>query len=210
MHQGGYVIIMTHPPSFFSNLPFFPLCFFNVISSPRHPLPLRAHTFIDILPPPTHSYPLLSTPISMFQNSCVSRLFDTVRCSFVRGKLPYFLPCAAHMKIRESSTLKFKTKKFSAKHHNNFSEALTFSSGRFQSISHAKRGVRCPKGIETRLNFHSARSGKTILRLCNFQLNFHLILSEAPIQPQKPILHYALCAPIQLIIISGSHPGSAR
>ena len=113
----------------------------------------------------------------------------------MRGKLPYFLPCAAHMKIRESSTLKFITKNFSAKHHNNFSEALTFSSGRFQSISHAKRGVRCPKGIETRLNFHSARSGKTILRLCKFQLNFHLILSEAP---------------IQLIIISGSQPGFAR
>ena len=55
------------------------------------------------------------------QNSCVSRLFDTDRCSFVRGKLPYFLPCAAHMKIRESSTLKFITKNFSAKHHNNFS-----------------------------------------------------------------------------------------
>ncbi len=90
---------------------------------------------------------------STFQNSCVSRLFDTDRCNFVRGNLPYFLPCAEHMKIRESSTLKFKTKKFSAKHHNNFSEALTFSSGRFQSISHAKRGVRCPKGIETRLNF---------------------------------------------------------
>ena len=46
--------------------------------------------------------------------SCVSRLFDTVRCGFVRGKLPYFLPCAAHMKIRESSTLKFITENFSA------------------------------------------------------------------------------------------------
>ena len=68
--------------------------------------------------------------------SCVSRLFDTVRCGFVRGKLPYFLPCAAHMKIRESSTLKFITENFSAKHHNNFS-------------------AQCS-------NFHSARSGKTI------------------------------------------------
>ncbi len=46
--------------------------------------------------------------------SCVSRLFDTVRCGFVRGKLPYFLPCAAHMKIREYSTLKFITENFSA------------------------------------------------------------------------------------------------
>ena len=70
------------------------------------------------------------------QNSCVSRLFDTDRCSFVRGKLPYFLPCAAHMKIRESSTLKFITKNFSAKHHYNFSAQ--------------------------RSDFHSARSGKTI------------------------------------------------
>ena len=58
------------------------------------------------------------------------------RCHFVRGKLPYFLPCAAHMKIRESSTLKFITKNFSAKHHNNFSAQ--------------------------RSDFHSARSGKTI------------------------------------------------
>ncbi len=69
------------------------------------------------------------------------------------------------MKIRESSTLKFITKNFSAKHHNNFSEALTFSSGRFQSISHAKRGVRCPKGIETRLNFR-CKPAKCALCFC--------------------------------------------
>ena len=96
----------------------------------------------------------------------------------MRGKLPYFLPCAAHMKIRESSTLKFITKNFSAKHHINFSEALTFSSGRFQSISHAKRGVRCPKGIETRLNFRRKPAKLSIVHyaLC-------IDLSEAPIQP---------------------------
>ena len=74
---------------------------------------------------------------------------------------------------------------FSAKHHNNFSEAQTFSSGRFQSISHAKRGVRCPKGIETRLNFHSVRSGKTIPRPCNFLIKFSFNLQLGEIQKHK-------------------------
>ncbi len=108
----------------------------------------------------------------MFQKSCVSRLFDTVRCNFVR-------------------LYQYQTKKIILAR-----SALTFSSGRFQSISHAKRGVRCPLGIETRLNFHSARSGKTIQNLCNFQFNFHLILSEAPIQPHThphASAHCALC-----------------
>ena len=96
------------------------------------------------------------------------------RCHFVRGKLPYFLPCAAHMKIRESSTLKFITKNFSAKHHNNFSEALTFSSGRFQSISHAKRGVRCPKGIETRLNFRCKPAKCALIKAVWLQTQYQM------------------------------------
>ena len=39
-----------------------------------------------------------------------------------------------------------------------------------------------------RSNFHSARSGKTIPRLCNFKSNFHSNLSTAPIQPQGKLI----------------------
>ena len=119
--------------------------FFNVVSPPHHPLPLRTCAFIDILPPILIFFK--NCPITQFarkiktvvqvdfglfplfdqnhpraaQKFLRKQAFRHRRCHFVRGKLPYFLPCAAHMKIRESSTLKFITKNFSAKHHNNFS-----------------------------------------------------------------------------------------
>ena len=105
------------------------------------------------------------------QNSCVSRLFGTDRCSFVRGKLPYFLPCAAHMKIRESSTLKFITENFSAKHHYNFSAQ--------------------------RSDFHSARSGKTIPLALPILARRAIIFSaqRGPTESsaRSPIVHYELC-----------------
>ena len=44
-----------------------------------------------------------------------------------------------------------------------------------------------------RSNFHSARSGKTIPRLCNFKSNFHSILSAAPIQPQSKLIPVIPC-----------------
>ena len=71
-----------------------------------------------------------------FLISGVSRLYDELCLQLCEMKTTILLPCAAHMKIRESSTLKFITENFSAKHHNNFS-------------------AQCS-------NFHSARSGKTI------------------------------------------------
>ena len=44
-----------------------------------------------------------------------------------------------------------------------------------------------------RSNFHSARRGKTIPRLCNFKSNFHSILSAAPIQPQSKLIPVIPC-----------------
>ena len=62
---------------------------------------------------------------SMFQNSCVSRLFGTVRCNFVR-LLKHNCARLCNFQLNFHST---------------------FSSGRFKSISRAKHGVRSRRDL---------------------------------------------------------------